>query len=60
VPLSVRLALRFGGILNQVGWLVIAFGMIFVWIFVVNADFSQGFGFDGELQTVVGEVIEWH
>ena len=58
VPLGIRLGVRFGGVLNQVGWLVVAIGMIFVWIFVVNADFSQWFGFDGELQTVVGEVID--
>ena len=40
LPLSVPLAALFGGFINQFGWLFFGFGMIFVWVFAQNADWS--------------------
>lgn len=39
VPLSLRAVNVFNGI-SQIGWFVFGFGMIFVWAFIGNADFS--------------------
>lgn len=39
VPLSLAIANMFNGI-AQIGWFVFGFGMIFVWGFVANGDFS--------------------
>lgn len=49
VPISAKLAVLFGGVLQPVGWLVIGFSMIFVWAFAMNADFSSLSQFGGEL-----------
>lgn len=40
VPWLVRSQVLFGGFLNQFGWLFFGFGLIFVWIFGLNADLS--------------------
>jgi hypothetical protein len=40
VPLSVRAHVVFGGFYNQLGWFLFGFGMVFAWIFVLNADLS--------------------
>ena len=40
VPWLVRGQLLFGGCLNQFGWLWLGFSLIFVWLFVLNADLS--------------------
>ena len=39
VPLSLQVVNFFNGF-SQIGWLVFGFGMIFFWIFTLNADFS--------------------
>lgn len=49
VPLSVKLAVMFGGVLQPVGWLVFGFSMLFVWTFAMNADLSSFSRFGGEL-----------
>lgn len=41
VPLSLRLANAFNGA-TQFGWIFFGFGMIFVWVFGMNADLSFG------------------
>lgn len=40
VPLPVQLRVLFGGMVSQMGWLFLGFGLIFVWVFAVNVDFS--------------------
>jgi hypothetical protein len=40
VPLSLRLAVMFGGPLSQFGWIFFGFGMIFVWAFTPAMDLS--------------------
>ncbi len=41
VPWLVRSQVLFGGFMNQFGWLFFGFGLIFVWIFGLNADLSS-------------------
>jgi len=55
VPLSVRLPLLLGG-LGQIGWLVLAMGMVFFWIFALNADVARWFVFSGPLDRAEGQV----
>jgi len=57
VPLSVRLRLLFGGFLNQFGWFFFGFGMIFYWVFYLNADLTSWLVFQGEVQTAPGQVV---
>lgn len=40
LPLPVLLRVLFGGMVSQMGWVFLGFGLIFVWIFVLNVDFS--------------------
>lgn len=56
VPLFVKLRLVFGGALNQIGWGVVCFGMIFVWIFALNTDPMAMFDFRGNLVNVEGKI----
>lgn len=56
VPLSVTLGNLFGGFMNQFGWLFFSFGMIFVWVFVPDIDFSF-IHFWGKNSTVEGYII---
>lgn len=54
VPLSLVLTNLFGPF-AQVGWLVFGFGMVFVWAFVANADYSF-VTFRGDVMRAVGRV----
>ncbi len=60
VPLSVRPSLYFGGIVAQMGWFFFGFGMVFVWIFVLNSDIAALWQFSGPIQTVDGSVTATH
>lgn len=40
VPLCVSLAALFGGAIQQIGWLVFGFGMIFFYVFALQSDWS--------------------
>jgi len=40
VPLALGLRALFGGMFSQMGWFFLGFGLIFVWTFAVNVDFS--------------------
>lgn len=51
VPWSTRLVVLFGGGVAAMGWFFFAFGMIFVWIFGVNGDFSSVLLFRGPLES---------
>ena len=57
IPLSVWMNIFFGGFANQFGWLFFGFGMIFFWIFAMNADTSF-FLFSGERITHQGIVTD--
>jgi len=56
IPLSTRLVVVFGGGLAFFGWFFFAFGMVFVWVFAGNADWSSLIHFRGSLQTATGQV----
>jgi len=40
IPLPILVRVLFGGMVSQMGWLFLGFGLIFVWVFVVHVDFS--------------------
>lgn len=40
VPFDVMLKVLFGGVLSQIGWILLAFSSIFFWAFAANADLS--------------------
>ena len=54
VPLSLQVVNFFNGF-SQIGWLLFGFGMIFFWVFTLNADFSFA-TFRGPHETVSGRV----
>lgn len=54
VPLSLQVVNFFNG-LSQAGWLVFGFGMVFFWVFTLNADFSFA-TFRGSIATADGKV----
>ncbi len=57
VPLSLRVLNFFNGA-AQLGWFVFGFGMIFFWIFGMNADFSFAtFHVDGQTRGRVTQVV---
>lgn len=56
VPLPVRCHLSFGGGLNQVAWGVVAFTMIFFWVFAMDCAAVDWLKFSGTLKTVTGAV----
>jgi hypothetical protein len=55
IPMTTTLSILFGGILNLSGWITFGFGLIFVWVFTMNADLSF-IHFTGEILTVKGIV----
>jgi hypothetical protein len=54
VPFFLGLQCLFGGMLQQIGWGVMAFGMIFVLVFGSSVDLSKESAFRGELSQVDG------
>lgn len=46
--LPTKLAIIFGGTLQQMGWAFGGFGMIFFWVFVMNSEARYLLAFDGE------------
>ncbi|MCU0447589.1 MAG: DUF3592 domain-containing protein [Microscillaceae bacterium] len=55
VSLALSLKVLFGSLIAQMGWFFFGFGMIFVIVFVGNADFS-GFYLDANSPTAIGTV----
>ena len=41
IPLPVLVRVLFGGMVSQMGWFFLGFGLIFVWVFAVHVDFSS-------------------
>jgi len=62
VPFLVRLSVLFGGFTNQFGWLLVAFGLIFVWRVTAKMNLKDWRALRGELQSTRGIVtkIEKH
>jgi hypothetical protein len=54
--MAVRVAALFGGFVNQFGWFFFGFGMIFVWAFVPDIDFTSWYRFRGDVATTQGTV----
>lgn len=57
VPWLVRSQLLFGGFSSQFGWIFFGFGLIFVWIFGLNADLSGLLYSLKEIETTPGMVL---
>lgn len=55
--LTVRLL--FGGFFSQFGWLFVAFGMAFVWLFDGAGGALEAIRFGGDVVTVEGQVTGW-
>jgi hypothetical protein len=55
IPFPLRCQLLFGGVLNLLGWIFFGFGLVFFWVFALNADISS-LSFRGEMETVHGIV----
>ncbi|MEW6027421.1 MAG: hypothetical protein AB1599_09035 [Planctomycetota bacterium] len=56
VPLLIRTNVLFGGTLNQLGWFFFGFGLIFVWVFALNADVLSWYYFLSDTERVSGTV----
>ena len=57
VPASIAPALYFGGFAGPFGWFFFGFGMIFVWTFTFNSNFSDIWKFSGTVEVTDGAVI---
>jgi hypothetical protein len=55
IPNTTKWNILFGGFLNQFGWSFFGFGLIFFWVFAMNADLSF-LHFTGRIVTVEGIV----
>ena len=58
VPWPIRTQVLFGGFFNQFGWLFFGFGMIFVWVFGLSADFSSAQFALSESKTTQGTISD--
>jgi len=58
IPLSTRIGILFGGAKSQFGWAFFGFGMIFFWVFAMNADFSD-YHFNDDIVETEGVAIRW-
>ena len=57
VPFPAKLGCLFGGGMNQVGWFIFGFGMIFFWAFASRADISGLYKFAGEVKQTEGVIV---
>ncbi|MEE4256678.1 MAG: DUF3592 domain-containing protein [Bacteroidales bacterium] len=58
IPLSTRIGILFGGAKSQFGWAFLGFGMIFFWVFAMNADVSDYY-FNDDIVETEGVAIRW-
>src|SRR5688500_5231600 len=56
VSASVRWSLRLGSAVGLIGWGLFGFGMIFFWIFALNADVASLWQFDAGTEQAAGQV----
>ncbi|MCK5685765.1 DUF3592 domain-containing protein [bacterium] len=57
IPLMLKIQVLFGGFMNQFGWFFFGFGMIFFWVFVMNADLTSWYQFDSSAVKEKGRVL---
>lgn len=57
VPWDIRIKVLSGGA-SQFGWIFFGFGMIFFWLFVLNADVTSWYYFLGRLEKQEGEITQ--
>ncbi|MCK5632699.1 hypothetical protein KAH94_03050 [bacterium] len=57
IPVTTKCNVLFGGFLNQFGWLFFGFGLIFFWVFAMNADLSFLY-FKGNIISIEGVAID--
>ncbi len=56
MPRALRIKLRTGDVMSLIGWACMAFGSIFVWIFVANSELITLVEFRGETAGAEGQV----
>ena len=56
VPGLIKSNVLFGGVLNQMGWAFFGFGLIFVWVFALNADLLSWYYFSSNTEFASGKV----
>ena len=59
VPLTLSIRVVLGGVLGQLGWGLMAFGLLFVWVFDAGGALSSAIRFAGDLATVEGVSTGW-
>lgn len=58
MPFTLTVRILFGGF-GQLGWVLVAFGMVFVWIFDAGAGVAEWIRFSGDVETVQGTTTGW-
>lgn len=58
VALPIRIYALFGGVFNLIGWILLSFSFIFVWIFLVDSGWNSFFTFRGEIVTTPGIITD--
>jgi hypothetical protein len=58
VPLALKIKVIFGGVAALLGWIFMAFGMIFVLVFGAMIDFEEYYYLTGTLPKTAGTVID--
>jgi len=59
VPTPLAIRVLFGGFLGQFGWLFVAFGMLFVWVFDAGGGVAEWFAFARGYETTEGTTTGW-
>lgn len=60
MPVSLAVAVAFGGVLPLIGWIVVGFTLIFCWVFVGQSDVASLYQFRGSLMNTTGQVTAVH
>jgi hypothetical protein len=58
LPASLGVRILFGGF-GQLGWVLVAFGMVFVWIFDAGGGVAEWIRFSGDVETAQGTTTGW-
>ncbi len=57
ISFILKIQILFGGFMNQFGWFFFGFGMIFFWVFVMNADLTSWYKFSSSAEIAKGSVV---
>lgn len=57
INIFTKLTVLFGGLLQQMGWGMFGFGMIFFWVFVMNSEARYLLAFDGKWTDTQGTLV---